>query len=146
MRNVVAGSLVKRLGKEEGTVLKTPIIEFCYKNDALGDPMVNHYHIKALGIANEDEIDFIEKEVLRINDVVKKIFLDCQLDLIDLKVEFGRNSESKIILADEISPDTCRLWDHATNEKMDKDRFRRDLGKVEEAYQTVLARLEKVLQ
>ena len=108
--------------------------------------MVNHYHIKALGIANEDEIDFIEKEVLRINDVVKKIFLDCQLDLIDLKVEFGRNSESKIILADEISPDTCRLWDHATNEKMDKDRFRRDLGKVEEAYQTVLARLEKVLQ
>lgn len=146
VRNVVAGSLVKRLGKEEGTVLKTPIIEFCYKNDALGDPMVNHYHIKALGIANEDEIDFIEKEVLRINDVVKKIFLDCQLDLIDLKVEFGRNSESKIILADEISPDTCRLWDHATNEKMDKDRFRRDLGKVEEAYQTVLARLEKVLQ
>ena len=106
----------------------------------------NHYHIKALEIANDDEIAFIEKEVLRINDVVKKIFLDCQLDLIDLKVEFGRNSEGKIILADEISPDTCRLWDHATNEKMDKDRFRRDLGKVEEAYQTVLARLEKVLQ
>lgn len=144
VRNVAAGSLAKRLGLEEGTVLKTPVIELCYKNDELGDPMVNHYHIQAVGLATEAEVAQIEAEALKINTLLVAIFAQCQLDLIDFKLEFGRDLNGQIILADEISPDTCRLWDKTTQEKMDKDRFRRDLGQVEEAYQEVLTRLEKV--
>ena len=144
VRNVAAGSLAKRLGLEEGTVLKTPVIELCYKNDELGDPMVNHYHIQAVGLATDAEVAQIEAEALKINSLLTAIFAKCQLDLIDFKLEFGRDLNGQILLADEISPDTCRLWDKQTLEKMDKDRFRRDLGQVEEAYQEVLTRLEKV--
>lgn len=145
VRNVAAGSLAKRLGLEEGTPLKSPVIELCYKNDELGDPMVNHYHIQAIDLASEAEVAQIEAEALKINKLLIDIFAKCQLELIDFKLEFGREADGSIILADEISPDTCRLWDAATHEKMDKDRFRRDLGKVEEAYQEVLQRLENVL-
>ncbi len=145
VRNVVAGSLAKRLGRPEGEVLKTPILEFCYKNDELGDPMVNDYHIQALGIANAEEIKFISEQAFKINDFLKKIFGEAGLRLIDFKIEFGRRPCGKIILADEITPDTCRLWDAKTNEKLDKDRFRRDLGRVEEAYQEVLKRLRAEL-
>ncbi len=144
VRNVAAGSLAKRLGLQEGTALQSPVIELCYKNDELGDPMVNHYHIRAAGLATDEEVAQIEAEALKINTLLIHIFAQCQLDLIDFKLEFGRGLDGQILLADEISPDTCRLWDKATQEKMDKDRFRRDLGKVEEAYQEVLTRLEKV--
>lgn len=145
VRNVAAGSLAKRLGVTEGTVLQAPVIELCYKNDELEDPMVNHYHIRAIGLATDEEVAQIEAEALKINELLKAIFAKCNLDLIDFKLEFGRDEQGKIILADEISPDTCRLWDKTTQEKMDKDRFRRDLGKVEEAYQEVLKRLESTL-
>lgn len=145
VRNVAAGSLAKRLGVTEGTVLQAPVIELCYKNDELEDPMVNHYHIRAIGLATDEEVAQIEAEALKINELLKAIFAKCNLELIDFKLEFGRDEQGKIILADEISPDTCRLWDKTTQEKMDKDRFRRDLGKVEEAYQEVLKRLESTL-
>lgn len=144
VRNVAAGSLAKRLGLEEGTPLDTPVIELCYKNDELGDPMVNHYHIQAIQLAAPEEVAQIEQEALKINSLLKDIFAQCNLELIDFKLEFGRDMDNKIILADEISPDTCRLWDKVTHEKMDKDRFRRDLGNVEEAYHEVLSRLEKI--
>ena len=144
VRNVAAGSLAKRLGLKEGTRLKEPVIELCYKNDELGDPMVNHYHIRAIELATDAEVAQIEAEALKINTLLIDIFAQCQLDLIDFKLEFGRDLKANIILADEISPDTCRLWDKTTQEKLDKDRFRRDLGQVEEAYQEVLTRLEKV--
>ena len=143
VRNVAAGSLAKRLGFAEGTRLNAPVIELCYKNDELGDPMVNHYHIQAIGLAAPQEVAYIEAEALKINGLLKDIFAQCALELIDFKLEFGRDKEGCIILADEISPDTCRLWDRATQERLDKDRFRRDLGQVEEAYQEVLSRLEK---
>ncbi len=145
VRNVVAGSLSKRLGLEEGTKLSKPILEFSYKNDELGDPMINRYHAEAIEIANADEIDLISKEAFKINDILIDLFDECGLRLIDFKIEFGRLPNGKIVLADEISPDTCRLWDKETNEKFDKDRFRRDLGNVEEAYQEVLKRLEEEL-
>ncbi|AOT69886.1 phosphoribosylaminoimidazolesuccinocarboxamide synthase [Geosporobacter ferrireducens] len=140
IRNVVAGSLAKRLGLEEGAVLKNTVLEFCYKNDELGDPMVNEDHILAVGLSTEDQLQTVRKYALKINEILCPFFLERGLKLIDFKLEFGIH-EGKVILADEISPDTCRLWDAATNKKMDKDRFRRDLGDVEETYQEVLARL-----
>lgn len=140
IRNVAAGSFSKRLGIAEGTVLKEPTIEFSYKNDALGDPLINSSFARALGLASEEEIDTIKNYAFKINQILKRIFLAAGLKLIDFKIEFGRYHD-KIILADEISPDTCRLWDVTTNEKLDKDRFRRDLGNVEEAYIEVFSRL-----
>ena len=140
IRNVAAGSFSTRLGIAEGTVLKEPTIEFSYKNDALGDPLINSSFARALGLASEEEIDTIKNYAFKINQILKRIFLAAGLKLIDFKIEFGRYHD-KIILADEISPDTCRLWDVTTNEKLDKDRFRRDLGNVEEAYVEVFSRL-----
>ena len=140
VRNVAAGSFSKRLGIEEGTEFTEPTIEFSYKNDALGDPLINDYFARALDLATWEEIESIKKYAFKINEVLKAYFLKVDLRLIDFKIEFGRYDD-KIILADEISPDTCRLWDVHTNEKLDKDRFRRDLGNVEEAYQEVMKRL-----
>jgi phosphoribosylaminoimidazole-succinocarboxamide synthase len=145
VRNIAAGSFAKRYGVKEGTLLKKPTLEFCYKNDDLGDPMLNETHIVALDLASEEDIRFISEQTIKINEVLKGIFQKCNLTLVDFKIEFGWTPDGKIILADEISPDCCRLWDATTNEKMDKDRFRRDLGNVEEAYQTVLERLQNAL-
>ena len=144
IRNVAAGSLSKRLGIEEGTQLPRTIIEYYYKDDALGDPLIADEHIACFGWATQDEMNDIAALTLRVNDFLFGLFLGCGIKLIDFKVEFGRLYEDdmvRIVLADEISPDSCRLWDLRTNEKMDKDRFRRDLGKVEEAYQEVARRL-----
>ena len=144
IRNVVAGSLAKRLGMEEGTPLPRSIVEFYLKNDDLDDPMITEEHITAFGWASHQELDEIVNMSLRINDFLSGLFLGVGIRLIDFKLEFGRwynDDEVRLVLADEISPDSCRLWDAKTNEKMDKDRFRRDLGKVEEAYQEVARRL-----
>ena len=144
VRNVAAGSLATRLGVAEGTMLPRSIVEFYYKNDELGDPMVSEEHITCFGWANPQEIDEIMHLALRINDFLSGLFLGIGIRLVDFKLEFGRwwqNDEMRIILADEISPDSARLWDLKTNEKMDKDRFRRDLGNVAEAYQEVARRL-----
>jgi phosphoribosylaminoimidazole-succinocarboxamide synthase len=144
VRNIVAGSLAKRLAIPEGTVLPRSIVEFYYKKDELGDPMVSDEHITCFGWASPHELEEIMSLALRINDYLSGLFLGIGLKLIDFKLEFGRlwdNDEMRIVLADEISPDGCRLWDVRTNEKMDKDRFRQDLGKVEEAYQEVARRL-----
>ena len=144
VRNVAAGSLAKRLGIAEGTALTRSIVEYYYKNDALGDPLVSEEHITAFGWAATHDLDEIMQMALRINDFLLGLFLGIGLKLVDFKLEFGRlydNDEMRIVLADEISPDNCRLWDVKTNEKMDKDRFRRDLGQVEEAYQEVAKRL-----
>ncbi|MCH4239835.1 MAG: phosphoribosylaminoimidazolesuccinocarboxamide synthase [Oscillospiraceae bacterium] len=140
VRNVAAGSFSKRLGVPEGTALRCPVLEFCYKCDALDDPMVNTSHVLAMGWATQEEIDTIKKMTLRIDELMKKFFLSVNIDLIDFKLEFGRY-QGKILLADEISPDTCRFWDVKTHEKLDKDRFRRDLGGVEEAYAEVMKRI-----
>ena len=141
VRNIAAGSLSKRLGLPEGTKLKTTVLEYCYKNDDLGDPMVNNYHILAAGFATQEEIDKISSMALKVNELMLEFFKSIGVDLIDFKIEFGRLSDGTIILADEISPDTCRLWDVKTNEKLDKDRFRRDLGGVEDAYAEIMKRL-----
>lgn len=140
VRNKAAGSLAKRLGLEEGTPMKTPVLEFCYKNDDLGDPMVNEYHILAAEFATKEEIDQISSMSLKINEILCEFFRTVNIELIDFKIEFGRCADG-IILADEISPDTCRFWDVNTHEKLDKDRFRRDLGGVEEAYAEVMKRI-----
>ncbi|ADQ46119.1 phosphoribosylaminoimidazole-succinocarboxamide synthase [Caldicellulosiruptor kronotskyensis 2002] len=140
VRNIAAGSLSKRLGLEEGSILKRPILEFCYKNDELHDPQVNQYHILALELATEEEISKIEEYSFKVNDVLRNYLKQVNIDLIDFKLEFGRY-RGDVILADEISPDTCRFWDTTTKEKLDKDRFRRDLGNVEEAYMEILRRL-----
>ncbi|MGB4658990.1 MAG: phosphoribosylaminoimidazolesuccinocarboxamide synthase [Mobilitalea sp.] len=140
IRNVSAGSFAKKLGIEEGRKLLTPTLEFSYKDDALGDPFINDYYALALGLATKEEIDRITELAFKINEVLCKYFLECGIELIDFKVEFGRY-KGQIILADEISPDTCRLWDVTTHDKLDKDRFRRDLGNVEDAYQEVFKRL-----
>ena len=140
VRNVAAGSFSKRLGVPEGTEFTEPTIELSYKNDELGDPLINEYFARALNLASWDEIETIKKYAFKINEVLKEFFLAAELRLIDFKIEFGRY-HGTIILADEISPDTCRLWDVHTNEKLDKDRFRRDLGNVEEAYQEVMKRI-----
>ena len=141
IRNIAAGSLAKRLGMAEGTVLPHPVVEFYYKNDALGDPLVNAFHIKVLGIASEEELDTLTRMGLAVNEVLKPYLSERNVTLVDFKLEFGRTPDGKILLADEISPDTCRFWDSKTKEKLDKDRFRRDLGNVEEAYREMLRRL-----
>lgn len=143
IRNTAAGSVCKNYGLEEGVDFDITVQEFCYKNDDLGDPMVNNSHILALGLAAQDEVDTIREYTFKINDILKDFFIKRNLKLIDFKVEFGRLPDGTIVLADEISPDTCRLWDKDTNKKLDKDRFRRDLGEVEEAYQEVLNRVSK---
>ena len=141
VRNIAAGSLSKRLGIPEGTKLASPVLEFCYKDDALGDPMVNEYHIYAMNIATPEELKEIADYSFRVNDFLIKFLSKCNIDLVDFKIEFGRTPDGKIFLADEISPDTCRFWDSTTHEKLDKDRFRRDLGGVEDAYHEILKRL-----
>lgn len=143
VRNITAGSFCKRYGVEEGMVLDTPIFEMSYKNDDLGDPLLNDDHAIALKLATKEEIDFLRSQTLKINEIMKKFFLKMDLKLVDFKLEFGKDVDGNIILADEISPDTCRLWDVNTNEKLDKDRFRRDLGDLVEGYEEVLARLNK---
>ena len=140
VRNVAAGSLAKRLGLEEGVEMKETVLEFSYKNDELGDPMVNDYHIKAMGFATDEQLETVKKYAHKANEVLKKFFLEINIKLIDFKLEFGLY-DNDLVLADEISPDTCRLWDADTNKKLDKDRFRRDMGGVEEVYQEVLTRI-----
>ena len=141
VRNRAAGSFSKRYGVEEGKELIISPLEFSYKCDELGDPLINDDHIIALGIATEDDLKTVRKYALKVNEILKAFFLEIGLQLIDFKIEFGKTPDGIIILADEVSPDTCRLWDVETNEKMDKDRFRRDLGNVEETYQAVLERV-----
>ena len=140
VRNKAAGSLAKRLGLEEGTELKSTVLEFCYKDDDLGDPMVNEYHILAAGFATKEEVDEIAAMALKVNEILCDFFKQIDVELIDFKLEFGR-FRGKILLADEISPDTCRFWDIHTHEKLDKDRFRRDMGGVEEAYAEMMKRI-----
>ena len=141
IRNISAGSFAKRFGVEEGIVFDEPTIEFSYKNDELGDPLMNAYHAIALKLATREEIETNKKMAFTVNDTLKEYFLHLNIKLVDFKIEFGRLADGTIVLADEISPDTCRLWDKDTNEKLDKDRFRRDLGGTEEAYQEVMRRL-----
>ena len=141
IRNIAAGSFSKHYGVEEGTLLKAPTIEFSYKNDELGDPLINDYHALALGLATQEEIDTIKKYAFKVNEELKAFWKSCGVTLVDFKLEFGRLSDGTIVLADEISPDTCRLWDSETGMKLDKDRFRRDLGNVEEAYVEMRKRL-----
>jgi len=140
IRNIVAGGMAKMMGLEEGIVLKQPVLEYHYKNDALHDPLINEYHIKALDISNDHDLRIINKRSFEVNNILKDFFAKRQLDLVDFKLEFGKHKD-KILLGDEISPDTCRLWEQGTKKKLDKDRFRRDLGDVEEAYQEVLKRV-----
>ena len=141
IRNVAAGSFTKRLGVPEGTVLKIPTIEFSYKNDEYHDPLINHYHALALGLATQEEIDTITKYAFQVNDILSQYLLGFNIRLIDFKLEFGRLPDGSIVLADEISPDTCRFWDATTGAHLDKDLFRRDLGGEEEAYREVMKRL-----
>ena len=141
IRNISAGSFAKRFGVSEGIVFERPTIEFSYKNDELGDPLMNSYHALALKLATEEEIETIKRLAFKVNEELKKFWLSCGVTLVDFKLEFGRLSDGTIVLADEISPDTCRLWDVKTGEKLDKDRFRRDLGGVEDAYAEVMKRL-----
>ena len=145
VRNIAAGSFSKRYGVGEGVVFDQPTIEFSYKNDELGDPLLNTKHALALKVATPEEIETIERYSLKINEVLKSCWLSCGVTLVDFKLEFGRLADGTIVLADEISPDTCRLWDSETHEKLDKDRFRRDLGGVEEAYAEIMKRLEAKL-
>ncbi len=141
VRNTAAGSLSKRLGLAEGTPMKTPVLEFSYKNDELGDPMVNMYHILAMDLASREELNTITSMSFKINSIMIEFFKSVGVDLIDFKLEFGKTADGTIILADEISPDTCRFWDVNTHEKLDKDRFRRDMGGVEDAYQEMMKRI-----
>ena len=141
VRNVAAGSMAKRLGIEEGTPLKTTVFEISYKNDELGDPLINDYHAVAIGATTFEELQEIYAMTDKINELLKKFFASVNINLIDFKIEFGKTDDGKIVLADEISPDTCRFWDATTNEKLDKDRFRRDLGNVRGAYQEILSRM-----
>lgn len=141
IRNVSAGSFAKNYGVEEGIIFDKPTIEFSYKNDNLGDPLINSYHAIALKLATKEEIEIIKKYAFKINEEMKKFFISINVKLIDFKLEFGKLADNKIVLADEISPDTCRFWDATTNEKLDKDRFRRDLGNVEGAYKEMMKRI-----
>ncbi|MBQ3278747.1 MAG: phosphoribosylaminoimidazolesuccinocarboxamide synthase [Clostridia bacterium] len=145
IRNISAGSFAKHYGVEEGIVFDAPTIEFSYKNDALGDPLLNAYHALALKLATKEEIETIKQYAFRTNELLKAFWAECGVTLVDFKLEFGRLSDGTIVLADEISPDTCRLWDSKTGEKLDKDRFRRDLGGVEDAYQEIMRRLREHL-
>ena len=141
VRNISAGSFAKRYGVEEGIVFDQPTIEFSYKNDALGDPLLNTYHALALKLATAEEIETIKNYAFAVNEVLKAFWAECGVTLVDFKLEFGKVADGSIVLADEISPDTCRLWDAKTHEKLDKDRFRRDLGGVEDAYAEIMKRL-----
>lgn len=141
VRNIAAGSICKRVGLEEGVVFDEPIFEISYKNDAYGDPMLNDDYAVAMKLATREELKFLREETLKINELLKVFFLKLNLKLVDFKIEFGKDSEGNIILADEVSPDTCRLWDVNTNEKLDKDRFRKDLGDLVEGYTEVLSRM-----
>ena len=141
IRNISAGSFSKRYGVEEGIVFDEPTIEFSYKNDDLGDPLINSYHAVALKIATKEDIETIKALAFRVDDVMKRFFKNIGVDLVDFKLEFGKTSDGTVILADEISPDTCRFWDSTTHEKLDKDRFRRDLGNVEGAYHEMMKRI-----
>ena len=141
VRNIAAGSLSKRLGLPEGVKMNSTVLEYCYKNDDLGDPMVNEYHILAMGWATREELDQIAAYSFKVNQVLSDYLREAGIELIDFKLEFGKTTDGQIVLADEISPDTCRFWDITTHEKLDKDRFRRDLGCVEDAYQEILRRL-----
>ncbi len=141
VRNIAAGSLAKRLGLEEGTPMKKTVLEYSYKNDELGDPMVNYYHIMAMEWCTKAELDEIAALSLKINDILSQYLKDAGIKLVDFKLEFGKTADGKLVLADEISPDTCRFWDAKTDKKLDKDRFRRDLGDVEEAYAEIQKRL-----
>ena len=145
VRNISAGSFAKHYGVEEGIVFDQPTIEFSYKNDELGDPLLNRYHALALKLATAEEIDTIERYAFKVNEVLKAFWLSAGVTLVDFKLEFGRLSDGTIVLADEISPDTSRLWDVKTHEKLDKDRFRRDMGGVEEAYAEIMKRMEATL-
>ena len=142
LRNIAAGSLAKRLGLEEGTRLNKPILEFYYKNDELGDPLINQYHIEERGFATKGQLKLLSVFGFKINEILNNFLEKKGIILVDFKLEFGLDSKDNILLADEISPDTCRFWDANTNKKLDKDRFRRDLGEVEEAYQEILSRLK----
>ena len=141
IRNIAAGSMAKRYGVPEGTALKQSSIEFSYKNDELGDPLINDWQAIALGFATREEIDLITQYAFTVNEVLRGILDECGVTLVDFKLEFGKTSDGTLVLADEISPDTCRFWDKATGEKLDKDRFRRDLGGVEDAYKEMARRL-----
>lgn len=141
VRNIAAGSLAKRLGLEEGTPLKRPIVEYYYKNDDLGDPHISTEHIDVLGIATPEEVQALYDGGLRVNEVLRPLFAEIGVELIDFKLEFGRDAEGNVLLADEISPDTCRLWDAKTKQKLDKDVFRRNLGSLTEVYEIILTRL-----
>ncbi len=141
IRNISAGSFSKKYGVDEGIVFEAPTIEFSYKNDELGDPLINEYHALALKLATKDEINQIKTMAFRVNDVLKGYFKELGVDLVDFKLEFGKTTDGKLVLADEISPDTCRFWDSVTHEKLDKDRFRRDLGGVEDAYAEMMKRI-----
>jgi len=141
IRNISAGSFAKRYGVEEGIVFDSPTIEFSYKNDDLHDPLLNEYHALALKLATKDEIELIKSYAFKVNDLLKSYMKEIGIDLVDFKLEFGKTADGTIVLADEISPDTCRLWDEKTHEKLDKDRFRRDMGGAEEAYEEVMRRL-----
>ena len=142
IRNTAAGSICKRLGLEEGLKLDSPIFEFCYKNDDFGDPVINDYHAIAMKLATAEEIAVIREMTFKINEILKAYFLERSINLVDFKIEFGKTNDGQIVLADEISPDTCRFWDVETNEKLDKDRFRRNLGHIEEAYEEMLKRVQ----
>lgn len=142
VRNIIAGSMAKRLDIKEGTHIQNTVYELCYKNDHLGDPLINEHHAVALGIASYEELNTIYTLTMKINEILKRIFNSIGITLVDFKIEFGKTNSGEIVLADEISPDTCRFWDSKTEEKLDKDRFRRDLGNVIEAYHEILNRLE----
>ncbi len=142
VRNVAAGSMAKRLGLEEGFELKTTVFELSYKDDELGDPLINDYHAVGIGATTFEELNKIYEMTAKINDLLKEFFKKQNINLIDFKIEFGRDENGEVLLADEISPDTCRFWDATTGEKLDKDRFRRDMGNVEEAYQEILKRIK----
>ena len=144
VRNTIAGSMAQRLGIEEGTKPSNVIFDICYKKDELGDPLINDHHAVALGIVTYEELNRIYAMTAKINEVLTDLFKRMNINLVDFKIEFGRTSDGQIVLADEVSPDTCRLWDLTTNEKLDKDRFRRDLGRVREAYEEILARLQNL--
>lgn len=141
VRNIAAGSMSKRLGIEEGTVLPTAVLEYSYKNDDLGDPLINDYHALAMQLCTREELDQIASYAFKINEILKAFFKEINVDLVDFKLEFGKLSDGTIVLADEISPDTCRFWDATTHEKLDKDRFRRDMDNVDEGYHEIMKRL-----
>lgn len=141
IRNIAAGSMSKRLGIEEGTVLPTTVLEYSYKNDDLGDPLINDYHALAMQLCTREELDQIASYAFKINEILKEYFKEVNVDLVDFKLEFGKLSDGTIVLADEISPDTCRFWDATTHEKLDKHRFRRDMDNVDEGYHEILKRL-----